>query len=137
MTSATQPQSLSEFRCSTAKAPSTRAGSKSDRPIAVQLTDETGRPLEGVAVSFRLPEEGPGGHLKGVKTEIVDHNAGWTCSRARHPLESNRRTLSNANHCGQRRVPRRHHLFAVHLRCTRCKVRPEHVGGSEKRSGLR
>ena len=48
------------------------AGSKSDRPIAVQLTDETGRPLEGVAVSFRLPEEGPGGTFEGRgKTEIV------------------------------------------------------------------
>jgi hypothetical protein len=48
------------------------AGSKSDRAIAVQLTDETGRPLEGVAVSFRLPEEGPGGTFEGRgKTEIV------------------------------------------------------------------
>jgi hypothetical protein len=48
------------------------AGSKSDRPLAVQLTDETGRPLEGVAVSFRMPEEGPGGSFEsGMKTEIA------------------------------------------------------------------
>jgi hypothetical protein len=48
------------------------AGSKSERPISVQLTDETGKPLEGVAVSFRLPEEGPSGIFEGRgKTEIV------------------------------------------------------------------
>ena len=48
------------------------AGTRSQRPIAVQLTDETGRPLEGIAVSFRLPEEGPGGAFEsGMKTEIV------------------------------------------------------------------
>jgi hypothetical protein len=48
------------------------AGTRSQRPIAVQLTDETGRPLEGIAVSFRLPEEGPGGAFdSGMKTEVV------------------------------------------------------------------
>ena len=48
------------------------AGTRSQRPIAVQLTDETGRPLEGIAVSFRLPEEGPGGSFEsGMKTEVV------------------------------------------------------------------
>ncbi len=48
------------------------AGSRSNRPISVQLTDETGRPLEGVAVSFRMPEEGPGGAFEsGMKTEIA------------------------------------------------------------------
>ena len=47
-------------------------GSKSARPLAVQLTDETGKPLEAVAVSFRLPEEGPSGSFEsGMKTEIV------------------------------------------------------------------
>lgn len=48
------------------------AASKSERPIAVQLTDETGRPLEGVAVSFRMPEEGPSGTFEGgMKTDIA------------------------------------------------------------------
>ncbi|HYP04635.1 MAG TPA: hypothetical protein VER03_00240 [Bryobacteraceae bacterium] len=48
------------------------AGARSQRPIAVQLTDETGKPLEGIAVSFRLPEEGPGGAFEsGMKTEVV------------------------------------------------------------------
>ena len=48
------------------------AGTRSQRPLAVQLTDETGRPLEGIAVSFRLPEEGPSGTFEsGMKTEVV------------------------------------------------------------------
>ena len=48
------------------------AATRSQRPIAVQLTDETGRPLEGIAVSFRMPEEGPGGAFEsGMKTEVV------------------------------------------------------------------
>jgi hypothetical protein len=47
------------------------AGAKSERPIVVQITDETGRPLEGVTVSFRLPEEGPSGVFQGgMKTDI-------------------------------------------------------------------
>ena len=46
----------------------TRAG----RPVSVQVTDETGRPVEGVAVSFRLPEEEPSGLFgNGLKTELV------------------------------------------------------------------
>jgi hypothetical protein len=37
----------------------------------VEITDETGRPLEGVAVSFRMPEEGPGASFpQGMKTDI-------------------------------------------------------------------
>jgi hypothetical protein len=38
----------------------------------VQVTDETGKPVEGAVVSFRLPEEGPSGTFNsGMKTEIV------------------------------------------------------------------
>ena len=48
------------------------AGGKGDRPLAVRITDETGRPLEGVTVSFRLPEEGPSGAFEGgMKTDIA------------------------------------------------------------------
>ncbi len=47
-------------------------GSRSARPLAVQVTDETGRPAEGVAVSFRMPEEGPSGAFaSGLKSEIL------------------------------------------------------------------
>ncbi|MBX5496537.1 MAG: carboxypeptidase regulatory-like domain-containing protein [Bryobacteraceae bacterium] len=48
------------------------AGSSSSRVLLVQITDETGRPVSGAAVSFRLPEDGPTGSLSsGLKTEIT------------------------------------------------------------------
>jgi hypothetical protein len=36
-------------------------GSHNARPLAVEVTDETGKPVEGASVSFHLPEDGPGG----------------------------------------------------------------------------
>jgi hypothetical protein len=48
------------------------AGARETRGLAVQITDETGRPVEAAVVSFRMPEEGPGGiFMRGMKTEIV------------------------------------------------------------------
>ena len=38
-----------------------RTGSRSTRGLTVLVTDESGKPLDHAAVSFRLPEEGPGG----------------------------------------------------------------------------
>jgi hypothetical protein len=47
-------------------------GSRSPRNLTVEVTDETGRPVEGAAVSFRLPEEGPGGiFANGLQTDLV------------------------------------------------------------------
>lgn len=47
------------------------SGAKASRPIVVEITDETGRPVEGAAVSFRMPEEGPGAAFpQGMKTDI-------------------------------------------------------------------
>jgi hypothetical protein len=47
------------------------AGSRSNRPVTVQVTDETGKPQEAVAVSFRLPDEGPTGVFSnGLKTDV-------------------------------------------------------------------
>jgi hypothetical protein len=38
----------------------------------VEVTDETGKPVEGAAVSFHLPEEGPGGvFANGMRTEVA------------------------------------------------------------------
>jgi hypothetical protein len=66
------PQTLLRIQILDGEGTINSAGSKSARPIAVQLTDETGRPLEGVAVSFRLPEEGPSGSFEGgMKTDIA------------------------------------------------------------------
>jgi len=48
------------------------AGSRASRGLIVEVTDETGKPVGGAAVNFRLPEEGPGGvFANGMKTEVV------------------------------------------------------------------
>jgi hypothetical protein len=47
------------------------AGAKASRPIVIEITDETGKPVEGAAVSFRMPEEGPGATFQqGMRTDI-------------------------------------------------------------------
>ena len=47
-------------------------GSRSARPITVEITEETGKPVAGAAVSFHLPEDGPGGtFVNGLRTEVV------------------------------------------------------------------
>src|SRR5437660_12734608 len=48
------------------------AGSRSAHPITVQVTDDTGQAVFGAAVSFRLPDEGPGGlFANGLRTEVA------------------------------------------------------------------
>src|SRR5712692_3112741 len=37
------------------------AGSRQSRPLTVEVTDEIGTPVAGAAVSFLLPDDGPGG----------------------------------------------------------------------------
>jgi hypothetical protein len=47
-------------------------GSRAARGLAIQVSDETGKPVEGAAVSFQLPGDGPGGAFaSGGRTEIV------------------------------------------------------------------
>ena len=49
-----------------------RAGSRTSRPVTVQVTDETGEPVEAVAVSFRLPDDGPTGTFQsGLRSELI------------------------------------------------------------------
>ncbi len=51
-------------------------GSRSARGITVQVTDETGKPVDNATVSFLLPEQGPGGVFRsGAHTEIVTTRA--------------------------------------------------------------
>src|SRR4051794_15215258 len=46
-------------------------GSRSSRPLTVEVTDETGRPVAAAAVSFHVSEEGPGGSFaNGLRTEV-------------------------------------------------------------------
>jgi hypothetical protein len=47
-------------------------GLRSPRPLTVEVTDETGKPVEGAAVSFHLPYEGPGGvFANSMRTEVA------------------------------------------------------------------
>jgi hypothetical protein len=47
-------------------------GSHNTRSLTVEVTDETGRPVEGASVSFHLPEEGPGGTFgNGLRTDVT------------------------------------------------------------------
>jgi len=51
-------------------------GGRATRGVTVQVTDETGKPVEGSSVSFRLPEEGPSGTFaNGSRAEIATTKA--------------------------------------------------------------
>jgi len=64
-------------------------GSRSTRPLTVEVTDETGKPVEGAAVSFHLPEEGPGGvFANGMRTEVAVTDSHGQASL--HGLQLNR-----------------------------------------------
>ena len=51
-------------------------GSRSAHTLTVAVADETGRPVAGAAVSFHLPEGGPGGTFaSGLRTDIATTDA--------------------------------------------------------------
>lgn len=51
-------------------------GGRATRGVTIQVTDETGKPIDGASVSFRLPEEGPSGTFaNGSRTEIATTKA--------------------------------------------------------------
>jgi len=51
-------------------------GGRATRGVTIQVTDETGKPVEGSSVSFRLPEEGPSGTFaNGSRAEITTTRA--------------------------------------------------------------
>jgi hypothetical protein len=48
------------------------AGARSSRPLTIQVTDEAGRPVNGVAVNLRLPDEGASGVFgNGLKSAVL------------------------------------------------------------------
>ncbi len=50
--------------------------SRATRGLTVLVTGEDGNPVQGAAVSFRLPEDGPGGTFtSGLRTEVVNTKA--------------------------------------------------------------
>jgi hypothetical protein len=62
-------------------------GSRSTQPLAVQITDENGQAVSGAAVSFRLPDEGPGGlFANGLRTEIAISDANGRATSRRMQL---------------------------------------------------
>jgi hypothetical protein len=47
-------------------------GARLARPLTLAVTDETGRPVAGAAVSFNLPEDGPSGAFaSGLRTDVA------------------------------------------------------------------
>lgn len=70
-------------------------GARATRGVTVQVTDETGKPVESAAVSFRLPDDGPTGTFSsGMRTEIATTSAdgrasvwGMQWNRIAGPLE--------------------------------------------------
>ena len=51
-------------------------GSRATRGVTVQVTDESGKPVDSAAVVFRLPQDGPTGTFSsGMQTEIVTTTA--------------------------------------------------------------
>lgn len=51
-------------------------GVRSAHAIAVAVTDESGRAVSGAAVSFHLPENGPGGSfVNGLRTDVATTDA--------------------------------------------------------------
>jgi hypothetical protein len=62
---------------------------RSTRPLTIEVTDETGKPVEGAAVSFHLPEEGAGGSFpNGLRTAVATTDAHGLASV--HGLQANR-----------------------------------------------
>src|SRR5262245_13641328 len=51
-------------------------GSRSSRPLTVEITEETGKPVADASVSFHIPEDGPGGTFpNGLRTAVATTDA--------------------------------------------------------------
>ena len=64
-------------------------GARTVRPLTVQVTDETGRPVAGAAVSFILPGDGASGMFNGnMRSDLVTTGADGRASAG--PVQWNR-----------------------------------------------
>ena len=69
---ATKPVTLLQLKIVSGEGVVHQAGARSREPLVVLASDELGRPVEGVAVSFRMPSEGPRGAFEsGLATEVL------------------------------------------------------------------
>jgi hypothetical protein len=51
-------------------------GARAVRPLTVEVKDDAGKPVQGAAVTFHLPEDGPGGAFpSGIRTAVVPTDA--------------------------------------------------------------
>ena len=65
------------------------AGSRASKPLVVEVTDETGRPIQHAAVSFHLPDDGPSGSFpNNLHTDVAMTDAQGRA--AVHGLQWNR-----------------------------------------------
>jgi len=56
-------------------------GARVTHPLTVEVTDETGRPVSGAAVSFQLPPDGPSGVFSnGLRTDLIVTDASGRAS---------------------------------------------------------
>ncbi|MDE3167551.1 MAG: hypothetical protein KGN36_17245 [Acidobacteriota bacterium] len=78
MLAAATPAQVSILRIQVAEGDGTvhAPGSRGSHPLTVAVTDETGKPVSGAAVSFHLPEDGPGGSFaNGLRTDVATTDA--------------------------------------------------------------
>jgi hypothetical protein len=65
------------------------AGTRIAHPLTVEVTDDSGRPVAGAAVSFQLPPDGPSGLFSnGLRTDLVLTDASGRASI--HSVQLNR-----------------------------------------------
>lgn len=97
-------------------------GAHLSRPLTVELTDDTGHPVSGAAVTFQLPAEGPGGLFSnGLRTDLAITGADGRASI--HALLLNRDN-------GQFRI----RITAVKEQVRAGAVSTQYIGGSGESS---
>jgi hypothetical protein len=98
-------------------------GARIAHPLTVEITDETGRPVPGAAVSFQLPPEGPSGLFSnGLRTDLVLTDGSGRASI--HSVQLNRTA-------GQFRI----RITAVKEQARAGAVSTQYIGGTQVAAG--
>jgi hypothetical protein len=92
-------------------------GSRATRGVTVQVTDETGKPVDSATVVFRLPQDGPTGIFSsGMPTEVVTTGADGRANVVGHAVEPRDRADGSSHHRSQGPGSRRNSLRTVSQR---------------------